>query len=56
MVGVMVMCDINSTLFISQGIHEEANAAGIKTQHCLNDMIDKWTLEYDSKTWKKIKQ
>nr|XP_040019686.1 probable E3 ubiquitin-protein ligase HERC4 isoform X1 [Gasterosteus aculeatus aculeatus] len=40
----------------TEGIHEEANAAGIKTQHCLNDMIDKWTLEYDSKTWKKIKQ
>ncbi|KAM8893194.1 LOW QUALITY PROTEIN: putative E3 ubiquitin-protein ligase HERC3 [Spinachia spinachia] len=37
-------------------VNEETNAVGIKTQHCLNDMIDKWTLGYNSKTWKKIKQ
>ncbi|XP_037308369.2 probable E3 ubiquitin-protein ligase HERC4 isoform X2 [Pungitius pungitius] len=42
----------------TEGVHEEASddAIGIKTQRRLTDMIDKWTLEYDSKTWKKIKK
>ncbi|XP_034735088.1 probable E3 ubiquitin-protein ligase HERC4 [Etheostoma cragini] len=38
----------------NEDIHEEAN--NDVTPHCLDDAIDKWTPECDSKSWKKIKQ
>ncbi|XP_035858602.1 probable E3 ubiquitin-protein ligase HERC4 isoform X1 [Sander lucioperca] len=38
----------------NEDLHEEAN--NDVTRHCLDDVIDKWTSECDSKSWKKIKQ
>nr|XP_046250580.1 probable E3 ubiquitin-protein ligase HERC4 [Scatophagus argus] len=39
-------------------VHEESNTDTVNNveQHCLGGMIDKWTSECDSKSWKKIKQ
>nr|XP_046250581.1 probable E3 ubiquitin-protein ligase HERC4 [Scatophagus argus] len=41
-----------------QEVHKESNVdkANNVRQPCLNGMIDKWTSECDSKSWKKIKQ
>ncbi|XP_075962646.1 putative E3 ubiquitin-protein ligase HERC4 isoform X1 [Anarhichas minor] len=51
-------CSFATCASIEQDVGEEANAGGVnnKTQHRLDDMIDKWTSECDSKQWKKIKQ
>ncbi|XP_054475896.1 probable E3 ubiquitin-protein ligase HERC4 isoform X2 [Anoplopoma fimbria] len=42
----------------NEDVPKQANADGVnnKTQHRLDDMIDKWTSKCDSKSWKKIKQ
>ncbi|XP_037623786.1 probable E3 ubiquitin-protein ligase HERC3 [Sebastes umbrosus] len=42
----------------NEGVHDESNIASVNnvTPHCLDEMIDKWTSECDSKSWKKIKQ
>ncbi|XP_044049752.1 probable E3 ubiquitin-protein ligase HERC4 [Siniperca chuatsi] len=47
-----------ATCTSNEEVHEESNIASVSnvTQHCLDDMIDKWTSECDSKSWKKIKQ
>ncbi|XP_044213215.1 probable E3 ubiquitin-protein ligase HERC4 isoform X1 [Thunnus albacares] len=41
-----------------QEVHEESDSGSMNnvTQHCLDAMIDKWTSEHNSKSWKKIKQ
>ncbi|KAF3854377.1 hypothetical protein F7725_022432 [Dissostichus mawsoni] len=38
-------------------VQEEANTVRVNTvTHCLDHMIDKWTAECDSKSWKEMKQ
>ncbi|XP_014266621.3 putative E3 ubiquitin-protein ligase HERC3 isoform X1 [Maylandia zebra] len=40
-----------------EGIHKGSKTnCGIASQHCLDDMVDKWISECDSKPWKKKKQ
>ncbi|XP_041794818.1 probable E3 ubiquitin-protein ligase HERC4 isoform X2 [Chelmon rostratus] len=47
-----------ATCTSNEEVHEESNIAGISsvTQQCLEGMIDKWTSQCDSKSWKKIQQ
>ncbi|KAI9538030.1 hypothetical protein NQZ68_019371 [Dissostichus eleginoides] len=41
----------------NEDVQEEANTVRVNTvTHCLDHMIDKWTAECDSKSWKKMKQ
>ncbi|CAK6973243.1 uncharacterized protein LOC128359488 [Scomber scombrus] len=41
----------------TQDVHEGSNSDSMnKVQHCLDGLIDRWTSEHDSKSWKKIKQ
>ncbi|XP_018559610.2 LOW QUALITY PROTEIN: probable E3 ubiquitin-protein ligase HERC4 [Lates calcarifer] len=41
-----------------ENAQEDSNTNSVSkvAQHCLDDMIDKWTSNCDSKSWKKIKQ
>ncbi|XP_018517718.1 probable E3 ubiquitin-protein ligase HERC3 [Lates calcarifer] len=39
-----------------ENIQEESDSISDVTQHCLDDMVDKWISNCDSKSWKKIKQ
>ncbi|XP_026222290.1 probable E3 ubiquitin-protein ligase HERC3 [Anabas testudineus] len=47
-----------ATCTSSENAHEETDADTVSngTQHCLDDVIDKWTSVCDFKSWKKIKQ
>ncbi|CAI5667999.1 unnamed protein product [Oreochromis niloticus] len=46
-----------ATCSSDEGIHEGSNTdCGIASQHCLDNMVDKWITECDLKSWKKIKQ
>ncbi|XP_059190452.1 probable E3 ubiquitin-protein ligase HERC3 [Centropristis striata] len=47
-----------ATCTANEDIHEEAHTDSVNnvTQHCLDDVIDRWTSECDPKSWKKIKQ
>ncbi|XP_070828128.1 probable E3 ubiquitin-protein ligase HERC4 [Chaetodon trifascialis] len=47
-----------ATCASNEEVHEESSVATVSsvTQQCLKDMIDKWTSQCDSKSWKKIKQ
>ncbi|KAL3066453.1 hypothetical protein OYC64_016412 [Pagothenia borchgrevinki] len=41
----------------NEDVQGEANTVGVNTvTHCFDHMIDKWTAECDSKTWKQMKQ
>lgn len=44
------------TQLLLQNIQEESDSISDVTQHCLDDMVDKWISNCDSKSWKKIKQ
>ncbi|XP_067444973.1 probable E3 ubiquitin-protein ligase HERC4 isoform X2 [Thunnus thynnus] len=47
-----------ATCSFNEEVHEGSNSDTMNnvTQHCLDAMIDKWTSEHNSKSWKKIKQ
>ncbi|KAM3610146.1 uncharacterized protein V6R79_026111 [Siganus canaliculatus] len=47
-----------ATCISNEENHEESNSNSVNnaTQYCLSDLIDKWTSECDSKSWKKTKQ
>ncbi|XP_078024314.1 putative E3 ubiquitin-protein ligase HERC3 isoform X1 [Epinephelus lanceolatus] len=47
-----------ATCTSNEDIHEDSNTDSVNnvTQHCLDNMIDKWISECDLKSWKKIKQ
>ncbi|XP_044213219.1 probable E3 ubiquitin-protein ligase HERC4 [Thunnus albacares] len=51
-------CSFATCSFNEQEVHEGSNSDTMNnvTQHCLDAMIDKWTSEHNSKSWKKIKQ
>ncbi|KAL7403100.1 hypothetical protein ABVT39_024495 [Epinephelus coioides] len=46
-----------ATCTSNEDIHEESNTDSVSnvTQHCLDNMIDKWISECDLKSWKNIK-
>ncbi|KAL7402017.1 hypothetical protein ABVT39_008232 [Epinephelus coioides] len=46
-----------ATCTSNEDIHEKSNTDSVNnvTQHCLDNMIDKWISECDLKSWKKIK-
>ncbi|XP_062276832.1 probable E3 ubiquitin-protein ligase HERC4 [Scomber scombrus] len=45
------MCSSN------KDVHKGSNSDSMnKVHHCLDGLIDRWTSEHDSKSWKKIKQ
>ncbi|XP_053175956.1 uncharacterized protein LOC128359488 [Scomber japonicus] len=46
-----------ATCSSTEDVHEGSNSDSMnKVQHCLDGLIDRWTSEHDSKSWKKIKQ
>ncbi|KAK5867921.1 hypothetical protein PBY51_012376 [Eleginops maclovinus] len=46
-----------ATYTSTEDVQQEANTVRVNTvTHCLDHMIDKWTAECDSKSWKQIKQ
>ncbi|KAL7391384.1 hypothetical protein ABVT39_008597 [Epinephelus coioides] len=55
--SIHISCGKDHTAVLTKDIHEESNTDSVNnvTQHCLDNMIDKWISECDLKSWKKIK-
>ncbi|KAL7402723.1 hypothetical protein ABVT39_018937 [Epinephelus coioides] len=55
--SIHISCGKDHTAVLTKDIHEKSNTDSVNnvTQHCLDNMIDKWISECDLKSWKKIK-